>query len=104
MVNMAKRKKSRRSKKSAFRAAKGALYVGAVALPMYQAYNQLGGGANGAAGAVKAAAFMDASGNFSMAHGAQIWKPVAVLTVVDIVTSKTGIQRRIARAISGILG
>lgn len=71
---------------------------------MYQAYNQGGGGANGAASTIKAAAFMDSSGNFSLDHGKQIWMPVAVLTVVDVVSSKLGLQRRISSAINGIIG
>ena len=99
------RKGSRRNSFSPWKTAKGAIYVGSVAAPMYTAYQQLGGGAAGATGTLKAAAFMDpATGTFSMAHGAQIWAPVAAVAVVDFVTTKLPIQRLISRGFRNILG
>ena len=98
-----KGKKSRRSKKSAFGMMKGVLYVGSVAAPMYMAYNQLGGGAKGAQGVMQAAAFMNQNNQFSLDHGKQIWAPVAALAIVDLVSSKVGIQRRIATGMSKML-
>jgi hypothetical protein len=98
-----RRKKSYRRKKTAFKLVKGVLYGGAIALPMYTGYNQLGGGADGAIGVIKSAAFVDPSSNkFSLAHGAQIWTPVAALTVVDLATSKLGLQRYISRGLSNL--
>lgn len=97
-------KKSRRHGKSAWGMMKGVLYTGAVAIPMYLGYQQLGGGINGAAGVMKAAAFVDpATNKFSMAHGAQIWTPVAALAIVDIVSSKLGAQRRISSNIGKLM-
>jgi len=100
-----RKRAGRRNKFSMWKMAKGVMYTGAVALPVYQAYNQLGGGANGATGAVKAACFIDpATGNFSFAHGAQIWTPVAILAVVDFATTKLPIQQKISRGINNLLG
>jgi len=100
-----RKRSSGRKKFSAFKLVKGVVYTGAVALPMYQAYTQLGGGATGATGAIKAAAFIDpATGSFSMAHGAQIWMPVAALAVVDFVTTKIPIQQKISRGVNNLIG
>jgi len=99
-----RKRSSGRKKFSAWRMAKGVMYTGAVALPIYTAYKQAGGGAAGAEGAVKAAAFMDQAGNFSLASGAQIWTPVAILAVVDFATTKLPIQQKISRGINNILG
>lgn len=103
---MAKRryKKSRRHGKSAWGMLKGAMYVGAIAAPMYLGYQQLGGGINGAAGVMRSAAFVDpATNKFSMAHGAQIWTPVAAVAIVDLVSSKIGVQRRISQGVSRLM-
>lgn len=84
---------------------KGVAYTGAIAAPMYVAYEQLGGGAQGAIGAVRAACFVDPVTNkISLAHGAQIWGPVAVLGIVDFITTKVPIQQKISRGINNILG
>lgn len=104
---MARRKGKRygRKKKSMWGMAKGVLYTGAIALPAYQGYQQLGGGTDGAVGVVKAMCFVDpATNSFSLAHGAQMWTPVAALTAVDLITTKLGLQRRIGQNISRILG
>lgn len=98
-----RRKKSYRRKANLWRTAKGVMYAGAIAAPMYVAYQQLGGGAAGASGAIRAAAFVDpATNKFSFEHGAQIWTPVAALVAVDLVTSKLGLQKRIANGIRNI--
>ncbi len=96
--------KKRYSKKSAWKMAKGAIYVGAVAAPMLVAYKQSGEGIEGAKKTAMAAAFMNNDGGFSFDHGKQIWAPVAALAIVDVISSKTGVQRRIAAAINGIIG
>jgi len=105
---MAKRKgkKGRKSSKfSPWKTAKGIIYIGSVAAPMYTGYQQLGGGAEGATGVLKAAAFMDPrTGKFSLASGAQIWTPVAAVAAVDFVTTKLPIQRLISRGFRNILG
>ena len=98
-----KGKKGGRRKKGGFQLVKGGLYAGAIIAPLAVAYQQSGGGAEGAKNAVMAAAFVDPTTNkFSMVHGAQIWTPVAALAVVDVVTSKVGLQRRIARGLSAL--
>jgi hypothetical protein len=102
---MARRKKSRKKSKSMWKLTKGIIYTGAIAAPMYGAYQQAGGGAEGATAAFKAAAFVDpATGNFSFSHGAQIWTPVAAVALVDFATSKIGLQKRIGQGVSGLLG
>jgi len=84
---------------------KGVVYTGAVAVPMYNAYQQGGGGAAGATSAIKAAAFVDpTTGGFSLAHGAQIWTPVAAIAVVDFITTKVPIQAQIRRGVNNLLG
>lgn len=99
------RKRTSRKKFSTWKMAKGVLYTGAVALPMYTGYQQLGGGSVGAQGVVKAACFVDpATNQFSFAHGAQIWTPVAVLAAVDFITSKVPIQAKIRNGVNSILG
>lgn len=101
---MAKRKFGRRTKRSAWKMVKGVAYTGAIAAPMYIAYKQGGGGAEGVKAAALAAAFVDpATNKFSLVHGAQIWTPVAALAVTDLVTSKMGLQRRIATGVSSLL-
>jgi len=99
-----KKRSGGRKKFSAWRMAKGVMYTGAVALPIYGAYTQGGGGAAGATAAVKAAAFMNPEGQFSLAHGAQIWTPVAILAVVDFATTKLPIQQKISKGINNLLG
>ena len=104
MARRYKKRKGGRRGASAWGMMKGALYVGAVAAPMYQGYQQLGGGADGMVGVVKGAAFMNPRTNqFSFDHGKQIWAPVAVLAVVDLVTSKVGLQRRVAQGVSRLM-
>jgi len=90
---------------SAWKMAKGLIYTGAIAAPMYQSYTQLGGGATGAVGTMKNAAFVDAqTGTFSLAAGAQIWTPVAAVMLVDFVTTKIPVQRYISRGVNNLLG
>jgi hypothetical protein len=98
---MARRKKrSGRGKKSLWTLGKGALYVGAVAAPMYAYYEAGGKGSAAAVNAIKAAAFIDpGTDSFSFEKGAQIWTPVAAVALVDFVTSKVGLQKRISSAI-----
>lgn len=84
---------------------KGALYVGAVAIPIYDRYTTWGGAFKDKASATMSeVCFYDPEAKkFSLTSGAKIWTPVGVLTVVDLVTSKVGLQRRISSAVSGIL-
>ena len=104
MAKKGKKKGSRRSKKSAWKMAKGALYAGAVAAPMYVAYKQSGEGVEGAKKTLMAAAFMNNNGGFSFDHGKQIWAPVAAIAIVDVLSTKVGLQRRLSAAINGIIG
>ena len=97
-----RKKKGGSRRKTGWKMVKGALYVGAVAAP---GVARLGGDYSSAnvANMVKAYAFIDPSTNkFSLADGAQMWTPVAAVAVVDLVTSKIGLQRRIAQGIAGI--
>jgi hypothetical protein len=98
-----KTRKSGSRKFSAFRLVKGIAYGGAIALPAYNAYQQLGGGAAGATGAMKCAAFIDpATDKLSLAAGAQIWTPVAAVALVDFVTTKIPVQRVISRGLRNL--
>ncbi len=100
---MGKKKRKGSRKKSTWRLAKGALYAGAIAAPGIARYQASGGGLPGFEAAMKNYAFVNESTNgFDMASGAAMWTPVAVLAAMDVVTSKIGLQRRIARGLSGI--
>jgi len=100
------RKRSR--KQSTFGLVKGVVYAGSIAGPAYTRYAALkaAGKPTGEALAKTATgfAFMDWEGNFDAMTGAECWGPVAVLTVVDLVSSRVGLQRRIARGLSQLLG
>lgn len=105
--HMARNKKAKRSgrrKFSTWGMMKGVLYTGAVAIPIYTAYTQFGGGAKGAEGAIKAACFVSPDNKFDFARGAQIWTPVAALAVVDFATSKLPIQSRIRNGVNRLIG
>jgi hypothetical protein len=99
------RKASRRSgnKKSMFKLIKGAVYVGSIVAPAYTAYEQLGGGKDGAIGTAKCFAFMNpTTGAFDFASGAQVWTPVVVVAAVDFITTKLPVQRAISRGLRNI--
>lgn len=98
----ARKTKRGHSKKGMFKLVKGIVYAGALAAPLYTAYEQAGGGKAGVIGTAKAAAFMNQEGQFSISSGAQIWAPVAAVAVVDFITTKIPIQRAISRGFRNI--
>ena len=102
--SMARRsgRRCRVRRKTLFRTMKGALYVGAIAIPAYNAYKQTAGGAEGAAQTAKAMCFIGVDNKFSWEAGKQMWLPVGGLLVLDVATSKLGLQKRVARAISSV--
>ncbi|GAI67398.1 unnamed protein product, partial [marine sediment metagenome] len=68
-------------------------------------YQASGGGMAGATAAAKNYAFInEATNQFDMATGAITYTPLLAVTVVDFITSKVGLQRRVASGINGILG
>ena len=101
-----RRKKGTRRKKSVFRMAKGGVYAASVALPIWQAYNQTSGTpADRGTHVLKMMAFTNPStGKFDATYGMQIWAPVIGIGILDIATSKLGLQKRLSRSISGLLG
>ena len=107
---MARRRYGRKAgkrthKTSTWKILKGAVYVGAVAAPLYTIYAANGGGKVGAMNAAKHAAFIDTNdGSFSEKNGMYVWAPVAMVGLVDFISSKTGIQRKVSQGIRGILG
>lgn len=100
-----------RMKKSGFQMVKGAAYAASLALPgiasyqNYKTYVYNGDAKASAIAAGKAYMGIDATtGKFSTAIAVQMYTPVAVVLAADVITSKTGLQRRIAKALNGIIG
>lgn len=81
---------------------KGAVYTGAIVVPIYGSYKASGGGAAGAEAVMREACFHDSAG-WNLGNGLKIWGPVGALAVIDFVTTKIPIQRQISRGVNRIM-
>ena len=92
-------KKSRRHSKSLFGMMKGALYTGAVAIPMYQGYQQLGGGVNQMANDVVArtTGYSMIGQKFDASYAMPTLGVVAASFVAHKVAGATGVNRYVPK-------
>jgi len=103
-----RRKGTRKSGKSPIRMVKGIIYAGSIAAPALHAYSYYKGtgktGADLAQAVILSYAGIDAnSKKFDWAVVSSMYAPVAIVAAGDIVTSKLGLQRRLAQGLRGIL-
>ena len=100
---------NRMTKWNMFNAVKGGVYVASVAIPGYVAYNQLKGLGQDTKTALmntgKAYLCLGWNDNkLRLDVATAMYAPLAIVTVADVITQKTGIQARFKRAINGIIG